>query len=134
MINMVDIKMQLDSNINYIVSGLERSGTSMIMQILEAGDAPVAYDNFRLPDKYNPNGYYELENGKIISRIIKGTFLLHNYLGRFIKITAYGLKFLPKGKYKIIYLQRDIDEVLSSMEKMMGKQDEEKEHTKTSFI
>ena len=59
------MKKVLDENINYIVSGIERSGTSMLMQILYSGGVPVAFDkNTRPPDENNPKGYYELEGGK----------------------------------------------------------------------
>ena len=90
--------MELDKDINYIVSGLERSGTSMLMQILDAGDLPIGYDESRPADESNPKGYYELEGGKIINRLMDGTFPLEKYKGNFIKVTAYGLKFLPPGK------------------------------------
>ncbi|MGF3554733.1 MAG: sulfotransferase domain-containing protein [Thermoplasmatota archaeon] len=126
--------MVLDKNTNYIVSGLERSGTSMLMQILKAGGIPIAYDNSRPPDEFNPKGYYELEGGKIINKLIKKQFPMEKYKGRFIKITSYGLKFLPKSKYKIIYSERNIDEVLDSMEKMMKKKDENKIDSKKNLI
>jgi len=113
--------------VNYIVSGIERSGTSMMMQILYRGGAPVAFDSSRKPDYHNPKGYYELEGGKIISRLMEGSFPMEKYDGRFIKITAYGLRFLPEGEYKIIYMVRNLDEILDSMEKMSGPVDREKE-------
>ena len=78
--------MKLDENINYIVSGLERSGTSMLMQILLAGGVPVFFDRSRPIDENNPKGYYELEGGKIINKLMDGTFPLHEYKGKFIKI------------------------------------------------
>ena len=124
----------LDKNTNYIVSGLERSGTSMLMQILKAGNLSIAFDNSRPPDRHNPKGYYELEGGKIINKLMNKSFPLDNYKGKFIKITAYGLKFLPPGKYKIIYSERDIEEILDSMEKMMGKKDSSREETRESFL
>jgi len=113
--------------VNYIVSGLERSGTSMMMQILYRGGAPVAFDSSRKPDYHNPKGYFELEGGKIISKLMKGEFPLERYDNKFIKITAYGLKFLPKGNYKVIYMVRNIDEILDSMEKMAGPINREEE-------
>ena len=106
---------------NYIVSGIERSGTSLMMQILLKGGAPVAFDDSRAPDQSNPKGYFELEGGKIIRKLMDGSFPLENYQGKFVKITAYGLKFLPPGDYKVIYMERDLDEVMDSMEKMSGK-------------
>jgi hypothetical protein len=126
--------MKLNEKINYIVSGLERSGTSMLMQILHAGGIPVAFDDSRPPDENNPRGYFELEGGKIINRLIEGTFPLERYRGRFIKITAYGINYLPPGNYTIIYSERNIDEILESMEKMAGIKDTEREETRRRFI
>ncbi len=126
--------MELDKGVNYIVSGLERSGTSMVMQILQAGGVALGFDSSRKPDESNPKGYYELEGGKIINRLREGNFLLEDFKGRFVKITAYGIKFLPQGNYKVIYIERNIDEVLDSMEKMAGKKDMEREGTKEAFV
>lgn len=127
--------MKLDERINYIVSGLERSGTSLLMQVLRAGGVPCAFDTAsRPPDDNNPRGYFELEGGKIISRLRDGVFPLADYRGRFIKITAYGMKFLPPGEYRVIYSERNIDEVLDSMEKMAKVQDPDREGTKAAFV
>jgi len=125
--------MEFDSSTNYIVSGLERSGTSLLMQILYAGGAPIAFDSSRHADVNNPKGYYELEGGKIINRLMEKTFPFEDYTGRFIKITAFGLQFLPPGKYTIIYSERNLDEILDSMEKMARIQDRNREETKKSF-
>ncbi len=125
---------KLDEKINYIVSGLERSGTSLLMQILNAGGIPTSFNNSRLADENNPKGYYELEGGKIINKIMDGSFPLDKYKGEFIKITAYGLQFLPPGKYKIIYSERNIEEILDSMEKMIGRKDRNRKDTKETFI
>ena len=127
--------MKLNSDVNFIVSGLERSGTSMLMQILEAGGVPMAFDTAsRPPDDNNPKGYFELEGGKIINKLIENTFALTEYQGQFIKITAYGLKFLPPGNYKIIYSQRNIEEILDSMEKMAKVRDDSREETREVFV
>jgi len=127
--------MNLNDQVNYIVSGLERSGTSLVMQLLRAGGVPCAFDTAsRPPDDNNPRGYFELEGGKIISRLRDGSFPLADYRGRFIKITAYGMKFLPSGQYRVIYTERKIDEVLDSMEKMARVQDPDREGTKAAFV
>lgn len=127
--------MKLDEDINYIVSGIERSGTSMLMQMINSAGIPAQYDHdSRPPDDNNPRGYFELEGGKIINRLMEGKFPFEKYRGQFIKITAYGLKFLPQGRYKIIYSQRDIEEILDSMEKMARIKDDVREATKESFI
>lgn len=108
----------LSNEINYVVSGLERSGTSLMMQMLHGGGLPVAFDDLRHADEHNPRGYYELAGGKIINHLINGDFDIEAYRGYIIKVTAYGLKFLPKSNYRIIYMIRDIGEVLKSMKKM----------------
>jgi hypothetical protein len=104
------------------------------MQMLNAVDCPVAFDESRLPDPNNPKGYYELDGGKIINRLMNGSFPFVKYRGRFVKITAYGLKYLPRGRYKIIYSERNIEEILDSMEKMAEVKDAERDETKKSFI
>ncbi len=124
---------KLDPPVNYIVSGLERSGTSMMMQMLANGGLPVAFDDGRKPDEHNPKGYYELDGGKIITRLMQNSFRFEDYKGRFIKITAFGLLYLPPGSYKIIYMQRNLDEVLDSMETMAQITDTQREETKQSF-
>lgn len=127
--------MKLNKNTNYIVSGLERSGTSMLMQILHAGGVPCAFDHdSRPPDDNNPKGYYELAGGKIINSLMEGTFPFADHRGQFIKVTAYGLKFLPPGNYKIIYSQRNIEEILDSMEKMAKIEDKNRKETKDIFL
>jgi hypothetical protein len=127
--------MKLEENTNYIVSGLERSGTSLVMQVLHAGGVPCAFDtSSRPPDDNNPRGYFELEGGKIISRLRDGTLPLADYRGRFIKITAYGIKFLPTGNYRVVYTERNIEEVLDSMEVMTGQRDPDRAETRASFV
>ena len=106
---------------NYIVSGLERSGTSLMMQILNTTGFPIMYDDKRKSDKHNPNGYYELNKGFIIKNLMNAKFNPDTYKDKAIKITSYGLKFLPKGDYKILYMKRDIYEIWKSQENMRNK-------------
>lgn len=107
----------------------------MLMQILEAGGVPMAFDTAsRPPDDNNPKGYFELEGGKIINKLIENNFPLADYQGQFIKITAYGLKFLPQSCYKIIYSQRNIEEILDSMEKMARVHDDNRDETREVFV
>jgi hypothetical protein len=44
-----------------LVSGLPRSGTSMMMKMLEAGGVPIMTDGVREADRDNPKGYFEVE-------------------------------------------------------------------------
>jgi len=126
--------MNLDEKINYIISGLERSGTSMLMQIIDSAEIKTAFDNSRTPDSNNPKGYFELEGGKIINKLMKSSFPFDSFKGQFVKITAFGIQFLPPGRYKIIYSERNIEEILDSMEKMIGKKDLSREETRESFV
>jgi len=116
----------------YIVSGLPRSGTSMLMQILDAGGLPVASDGKRKPDRSNPKGYLEVES--IIDKLKANPDFVFNFEDKVLKVIAYGLQYLPPGSYKVIYMDRNIDEILDSMEEMMSAKDEERDDTKTSFI
>ena len=117
----------LSNEINYIVSGLERSGTSVMMQMLHNGGLPIGFDDSRPADEHNPKGYFELAGGKIINRLMDRIFDFEPYKGKIIKITAYGLKFLPEGNYRIIYMMRNIEEVLNSMQKMGATIDREQD-------
>ena len=128
------INMKLDENVNYIISGQERSGTSMLMQILHSGNIPTAFDDSRPADENNVKGYYELEGGKIISKLISKQFPIENYKGNFIKITAYGLKYLPPGDYKIIYTERHIEETLDSIQKMIKGKEFDRDETRDSIL
>ena len=106
----------------------------MLMQILHVAGLDCAFDKARKPDESNPKGYFELGGGKVINKLIDGSFPIDDYKGRIIKITAYGLKFLPPGKYNIIYSERNIKEILDSMEKMAEIKDENRNKTKKAFI
>jgi hypothetical protein len=65
---------------------------------------------------------------------MSGSFSFDEHKGEFIKITAYGLKYLPAGNYKIIYMERNIEEILDSMEKMAGIKDKNRDETRKSFV
>lgn len=102
-----------------VVSGLPRSGTSMMMQMLSAGGADPLVDGVRKDDENNPKGYFEYEKTK---RLHKTNDWLHEAEGKVIKVVAPLLKFLPPDfRYKIVFMTRDLDEVLASQDKMIGK-------------
>ena len=95
----------------------------------------MAFDNStRPPDESNPKGYFELEGGKIINKLMEESFPFDSFKGQFIKITAYGLKFLPRGHYRVIYSERDIEEILDSMEKMARIEDTSRSDTRDVFV
>lgn len=101
-----------------IVSGLPRSGTSMMMQMLHAGGVSMLTDGIREQDENNPKGYFEYEKTK---GLMKDNSWLHEAEGKGIKVIAQLLKFLPADyRYKIIFMERDLDEVMASQRKMRG--------------
>jgi len=116
-----------------IVSGLPRSGTSLMMQILQSAGIPIATDKKRRADENNPKGYLEIDN--IIRKIRTRPEYIFNYDGKAIKITSPGVPYLPFWNYKVIYMERNIDEVLDSMEKMIGlEKDPNREITRKGLL
>jgi len=101
-----------------IVSGLPRSGTSMMMKMLEAGGIPPLTDKIRTPDDDNPKGYYEFER---VKKLDKGdTTWLPEAEGKVVKVISQLLKYLPSDyDYKVIFMRRHIDEILASQKKML---------------
>ncbi len=102
-----------------IVSGLPRSGTSMMMQMLQAGGIEVLTDNNRKADESNPKGYLEYDT---VMSLHKDNSWLHLGKNKVVKVVAPLLKFLsPKYRYKVIFMQRDLTEIIQSQQKMKGK-------------
>jgi hypothetical protein len=100
-----------------VVSGLPRSGTSLMMQMLDRGGVPVLTDHVRTADTDNPKGYYEFELVKAIKR---DTSWLPAARGQAFKMVSQLLYHLPPGeRYRILFMERDLDEVLVSQEKML---------------
>lgn len=98
-----------------IVSGLPRSGTSMMMQMLAAGGVPILGDTTRA-DESNPRGYYEWPE---ITEFPRTPGIIHLAEGKAVKLTSNFLCMLPPAReYKIILMERPLDEMLPSMEKM----------------
>ena len=102
-----------------IVSGLPRSGTSMMMQMLHSGGMEVLTDAKREADDSNPKGYYEFEP---VKKMMADVSWLPEANGKVVKIIAQLLTFLPDNyKYKIVFMRREMDEVLTSQQVMIGK-------------
>ena len=126
----------MDKNYIVIVSGLPRSGTSMMMKMLEAGGQPIMTDNLREADANNPNGYYEFER---VKQLPDGDYgWIHEAGGKVVKIVTGLIMKLPSDyKYKVIFMQRAMKEVLSSQKKMLGrlgKEDDKVEDDKMKKI
>jgi hypothetical protein len=100
-----------------IVSGLPRSGTSLMMQMLGNGGLEVVTDHLRAPDTDNPRGYFELEK---VKRIKQDASWLPATRGKVFKMVSQLLYDLPPTeRYRIVFMERDLDEMLASQEKML---------------
>ena len=100
-----------------IVSGLPRSGTSLMMQMLAAGGIPLLTDHERRPDVDNPRGYCEWEPIKLLP---KEPHRIDEAEGKAVKIISQLLLSLPAGRnYKLIFMERPLPEVLASQDEML---------------
>ena len=106
-----------------VVSGLPRSGTSMMMKMLEAGGIPPLQDNIRTADEDNPKGYYEFER---VKKLPDDTAWMPEAVGKAVKIIALLLTKLPlKGyRYKVLFMRRDIEEIMKSQKQMLIRRGE----------
>ena len=103
-----------------IVSGLPRSGTSMMMSALQAGGVPLLTDHQRQADSNNPRGYFEYEQVKTLPKGQSGWLLSAH--GRAVKIISALLSYLPdEFCYQVIFMERDIDEILASQKRMLER-------------
>lgn len=104
-----------------LVSGLPRSGTSMLMQMLEKGGMPIVTDKIRTADEDNPKGYHEFERIKEIDKTSDKSWL-KQYRGQVIKTISFLLQDLPLNlNYQVIFMRRNIEEVLRSQNKMLER-------------
>ncbi|MBU0678185.1 MAG: sulfotransferase [Verrucomicrobia bacterium] len=111
----------------YIVSGLPRSGTSLMMQMLEAGGIPPLTDSIRSADEDNPQGYYELEK---VKRLRDDDSWLNEAEGKVMKVISMLLYDLPNDReYKVVFMQRNMDEILASQQQMLKRRGNETDET-----
>ena len=106
-----------------LVSGLPRSGTSMMMQMLEAGGLPLLTDFRRTADSDNPKGYYEFER---VKKLREGdTAWLPEAKGKAVKVIAVLLPYLPESySYQVIVMRRAMPEILASQRRMLENRGE----------
>ena len=103
-----------------VVSGLPRSGTSMLMQMLGAAGYPCLTDGVRQADADNPRGYFEYEK---VKRLRRDCSWLSEAKGKAVKIIVQLIPSLPSEfSYRIIFMERDISEVLASQREMLQRQ------------
>jgi hypothetical protein len=109
-----------------VVSGLPRSGTSMMMKMLEAGGLPVWLDGVRAADEQNPKGYYELERVKELDKRVDKAWVREGR-GRAVKVISSLLEHLPAtNNYQVVFMHRDLHEVLASQTKMLADRGEDR--------
>jgi hypothetical protein len=102
-----------------IVSGLPRSGTSMMMRMLECGGLAVLTDHVRTPDDDNPNGYYEFE---AVKQTKEDGAWLQGSEGKAVKMVYRLLYDLPADRtYRVLFMRRKLDEVLASQRVMLER-------------
>ena len=106
-----------------IVSGLPRSGTSMMMQMLVAGGLEPFTDRKRSADENNPNGYFEAD---VVKQIAKNNAWINQCGSKVVKVVAPLIQYLPQAaNYKVVLMERSIDEVLSSQYSMLMRLNQE---------
>ena len=109
-----------------IVSGLPRSGTSMMMRMLEAGGIPVVTDRIREADVDNPKGYYEFER---VKQIKEDASWIPDTRGKAFKMVSLLLYHLPPNEtYRVILMRRDTAEILASERKMLERLGKDSDH------
>ena len=102
-----------------VVSGLPRSGTSLMMQMLAAGGLPLLVDGQRPPDADNPRGYFEYAP---VKRSAQDVGWWPDAVGRAVKVVHGLLRYLPEaGEARIVLLERDLGEVLRSQRRMLER-------------
>ncbi len=115
-----------------IVSGLPRSGTSLMMQMLDAGGLPVLSDGEREADTDNPKGYLEWER---IKQLPKDPSLIAEAEGKVVKVISQLILSLPPGhEYRIVFMQRPLPEVLKSQDEMLRRRGSADSNADTSAI
>ena len=115
-----------------IVSGLPRSGTSLMMQMLDAGGLPVLSDGERKADTDNPKGYLEWER---IKQLPKNPGIIAEAEGKVVKAVSEFIMWLPSSHgYRIIFMQRPLPEVLKSQDEMLRRRGNAESIGNTSAI
>lgn len=102
-----------------VVTGIPRSGTSMVMALLEAGGIPLFVDGARPPDASNPRGYFE---HSAVMRTQTDASWVAAARGRAVKVVAPLPCALPTGvPYRVIVIERDLRDVLASQRRMLDR-------------
>jgi len=103
-----------------VVSGVPRSGTSLMMSMLVAGGIPPVKDDQRAADEDNPKGYFELE---AVKKLKEDASWVRGAVGRVVKVVHVHVRNLPRDgmRYRVVLMRRDLKEVLRSQKKMLER-------------
>ena len=108
-----------------VVSGLPRSGTSMMMKMLDAAALSIMTDNERAADEDNPKGYFEYARVKDLKDEVDKSWV-REARGQVLKVISHLLETLPNENfYRVILVRRDFDEIIASQNKMLERRGEE---------
>lgn len=108
-----------------VVSGLPRSGTSMMMKMLDATGLPIMTDHERTADEDNPKGYFEYERVKKLGDETDKSWV-RDARGKVLKVISHLLDALPEDNfYRVVLMRRDFDEIIASQNKMLVRRAEE---------
>lgn len=108
-----------------VVSGLPRSGTSMMMKMLDAAALSIMTDNERAADEDNPKGYFEYARVKDLKDEADKSWV-REARGQVLKVISHLLETLPdENFYRVILVRRDFDEIIASQNKMLERRGEE---------
>ena len=100
-----------------VVSGLPRSGTSMMMRVLESAGLPIFTDGLRAADEDNPRGYFEFER---VRKLDTDKTWVPQARGTVVKVISQLLRHLPAGeRYRVVFMRRAMAEVLASQREML---------------
>jgi hypothetical protein len=100
-----------------VVTGAPRSGTSLMMRMLDAGGIPALTDGHRPPDEHNPGGYFEYDP---VKRLAENSSWLETARGRAVKVIYRLLPYLPpQVEYRVVFMERDLTEVFESQRAML---------------
>jgi hypothetical protein len=111
--------MSSSSDFVTVVSGLPRSGTSLMMQMLHAGGIPAVSDGQRVADVDNPRGYFEVE---AIKKLKEDASWIGDAKGKVLKAISMLLFDLPKEhSYRVVFMLRHMDEILASQKEMLKR-------------
>src|SRR5688572_12632893 len=104
-----------------VVSGLPRSGTSMMMRMLEAGGIPILSDGERPADVDNPFGYYE--DARVLDLAGRpDRRWVAQARGRALKVVSHLLAHLPhENVYDVILMRRELGDVIASQNRMLER-------------